>query len=207
MRCWPSPDLSLRTALSAPPRLCARTLAHWLVILAALWLALAAPVRAALIEPLDARISLDEDEVLLAAAFDIDLGARLEDALTRGVTLGFRLECVIERPREYWFPEHIAAYAQNYRLGYSSLTRQYRLSIGSLHQSFATLPDALRALGRVGALPVAERTLLRPATRYDAAVRLTLDASQLPKPFQLDALTSNAWKVESHTRRWSFSTP
>lgn len=162
---------------------------------------------AALIEPTEAQITFEDDDVLLASAFAIDLGPRLDDALTHGIGLSFKLECVIERPRDYWVAEHIASYSLSYRLTYSSLTRQYRVAIGNLQQSFATLPDALRIIGRSSALAIAERGKLQPATRYSAAVRLTLDASQLPKPFQLDALTSNAWKVESTTRRWNFQTP
>lgn len=179
----------------------------WTVALLCSVLITSLTATAALIEPTEAQLTLDDDDALLAAAFTIDLGSRLEDALTRGITLSFKLECVIERPRDYWVAEHIASYAQSYRLSYSSLTRQYRVSIGSLHQNFAALPEALKVLGRASALPVAERSKLLPATRYEAAVRLTLDASQLPKPFQLDALTSNAWKVESKTRRWNFQTP
>ncbi|MBK6636553.1 MAG: DUF4390 domain-containing protein [Rhodocyclaceae bacterium] len=194
MRCWQS--ISAR-ALGVPALLFALLLG----------LLLPLPAKAALIEPTEAQLTLDESDGLLAAAFAIDLGSRLEDALTRGITLSFKLECVIERPRDYWVDEHISSYAQSYRLSYSGLTRQYRITIGSLHQNFASLPDALRLLGRASALPVIERSKLLPATRYEAAVRLTLDASQLPKPFQLDALTSNAWKVESKTRRWSFQTP
>lgn len=171
---------------------------------------LSLPAQAAQIEPLGARITLDEGEVLLGAEFAVDLGSRLEEALQRGITLTFKLECVLERPRDYWLSEHILTYTQNYRLSYSSLTRQYRLSIGALHQNFATLPDALRIMSKIGSLPLAEpaqQARLLPATRYDASLRLSLDNSQLPKPFQLDALTSNAWKIESKTRRWSFTTP
>lgn len=186
-----------------------RGLGRLLTTLLVVWLTLLAAPQALAneIEPQDARLTLEEEDVVLYAEFTINLGSRLEDALQRGIPLSFKLECVIERPREYWVSEHIASYAQNYRLSYSGLTRQYRLAIGSLHQSFSSLNDALRVLGRANAITVAERTQLRPATRFDAAVRLSLDASQLPKPFQLDALTSNAWKVDAKTKRWSFSTP
>ncbi len=159
------------------------------------------------IEPLEAHISVDDEDVSLSAEFAINLGNRLEDALQRGIPLSFKLECVIERPREYWLSEHVTTYSQTYRLSYSSLTRQYRLAIGSLHQSFTALPDALRVLGRLNNLGIAERSVLRPATRYTAALRLSLDSSQLPKPFQLDALTSNAWKIDAKTKRWEFSSP
>jgi hypothetical protein len=41
--------------------------------------------------------------------------------------------------------------------------------------------------------------------RYEAAVRLRLDTTQLPKPFQISALTSRDWSLQSDWVRWSFT--
>jgi uncharacterized protein DUF4390 len=41
--------------------------------------------------------------------------------------------------------------------------------------------------------------------RYEAAVRLRLDTTQLPKPFQITALTSRDWNLQSEWVRWSFT--
>ena len=41
--------------------------------------------------------------------------------------------------------------------------------------------------------------------RYDAAVRLRLDVAQLPKPFQINALASRDWSLQSEWYRWSFT--
>ena len=38
---------------------------------------------------------------------------------------------------------------------------------------------------------------------YAAAVRMRLDVSQLPKPFQLNALASRDWNLSSDWHRWS----
>jgi hypothetical protein len=210
MRCCTNADTRffarLRTALSG---VMIRVMSALMcgVMIAVLALLTTAPSHAAQIEPLEARITLDDGEVLLNADFTIDLSSRLEDALSRGVTLSFKLECLIERPRDYWVSEHTATYTQNYRLTYSSLTRQYRLSIGNFHHNFATLTEAVRIMSRLSNLPIAETSLLRPATPYDISLRLSLDSSALPKPFQLDALTSNAWKLDAKTKRWRFNTP
>ena len=178
---------------------------RWLVFL--VLLAAATLTRASSIEPTTALISFDEDGGSLAAEFSINLGPRLEDALLHGVSLSFKLEFILERPRKYWVSEHITSVARNYRLSYSALTRQYRLGYGGLQQSFATLDDALRSISRVSALPVVDRGTLRAATAYDAAVRLSLDRSQLPKPFQLEMLTSAEWQVDATTRSWRFTSP
>ena len=45
---------------------------------------------------------------------------------------------------------------------------------------------------------------LTKGARYDAAVRLRLDVTQLPKPFQINALASRDWSLQSEWYRWSF---
>jgi len=159
------------------------------------------------IVPTRAAITAADDSYVLAAEFAVNLGARFEDAVVHGVPLYFNLEFVLERPRKYWLNEHIITRTLSYRLTYSSLMRQYRLTTGNLHQNFATLTDALRALSRVSALPVSDRDKLKPGENYEAALRLSLDRSQLPKPFQVDAITDRDWQVESTVWRWKYTAP
>jgi hypothetical protein len=159
------------------------------------------------IEPTRAALSPGDEGYALSAEFAVDLGSRLEEAVARGVPLYFNLEFILERNRKYWVNEHIVSRNLTYRLAYSSLTRQYRLTTGSLHQNFASLADALRVVGRISALPVADRDALKNGESYEAAVRLALDRSQLPKPFQVDAITDKGLQVEAKVLRWQFTAP
>ena len=110
------------------------------------------------IEPAWGKLSSDEDAYALSAEFNIDLGSHIEETVARGVPLYFVLELEITRNRWFWPGEHIAGRSINYRLAYIPLTRQYRLSSGgALHQNFATLSEALHVLGRVAALPIADK--------------------------------------------------
>lgn len=167
----------------------------------ALWLGAA---HAGGIEPTRAQLQPSDDGYALSADFAIDLGPRLEEAVSRGVPLHFSLEFTLTRARWYWADEYVASHNLAYRLSYHALTRQYRLSIGGLHQNFATLAEALRVLGRVGGLIVAERNVLRPGETYTAALRLSLDRGQLPKPFQVDAIVNRDWQVDAKVLRWQF---
>lgn len=183
-----------------------RRLAAWLLTLAA-WLLLAGTPTLALagqIEPKEAALQLAEENYALVADFAIELGPRFEEAVTRGVALHFNLEVVIERPRQLWVAEHVVTRQQSYKLSYSSLTRQFRLSSGGLHQSFDSLSDALRILGRVVSLPVVEKNQLKAGESYQVALRLSLDRNQLPKPFQVDAITDKDWRIDAKTLRWTF---
>lgn len=156
------------------------------------------------IEPKSATLLPDERGHALNVEFAIDLGPRLEEAVGRGVPLNFRLEFTLSRKRWYWIDEHVAGHVTNYRLSYQALTRQYRLSLGGLHRNFDTLEDALQVLERTARLHVMDRPALIPGENYTAAVRLSLDHSQLPKPLQIDALANRDWRVEAKTLRWGF---
>lgn len=159
------------------------------------------------IEPLRAALTPSDDDYVLSAEFALNLGPRLEEAVSRGVPLHFRLEFTLGHPRWYWIEEHLANRTIEYRLTYNVLMRQYRLSTGGLHQNFSSLSEALRVLSRVGALPVAAVSALKPGESYAAALRLSLDRSQLPKPFQVDAIADKDWQVEAKVLRWQFVAP
>jgi hypothetical protein len=156
------------------------------------------------IEPKSATLVPDERGQALNAEFVIELGPRLEDAVGRGVPINFRFEIEITRRRWYWADEHVTGRVLNYRLSYHALTRQYRLTVGSLHQNYDSLADAVMMLGRIGHLHVIDRAELVPGETYRAALRLSLDHNQLPKPLQIDALADSEWRVETKTLRWEF---
>lgn len=174
--------------------------------LALLLILLALPgwAQAGKIEPLEASLAAGDEGYVLSAQFSIDLGGHLEEAVSRGVPLYFQMEFDLMRNRWYWSNEHVAARTINYRLAYNALTRQYRLSNGGLHQNFASLGEALRVLARIASLPVADKSALKLGETYQAALRLSLDRAQLPKPFQVDAIANRDWQVEATTQRWTF---
>jgi hypothetical protein len=62
-----------------------------------------------------------------------------------------------------------------------------------------------RFLSRVISCEVARRDQLAKGVRYEAAVRLRLDVNQLPKPFQMSALASREWTLQSEWYRWSLT--
>lgn len=182
-----------------------RVRALWCRWAATLLLALPLLAAAGEIKVTDAAISAADDGYALDAEFDVDIGPRLEEAVSRGVALYFVVEFELTRPRWYWADEFIAGKIQHYRLSYNALTRQYRLSIGALHQSLPNLEDALRVLSRLRHWHVADKAQLKPGEAYNAALRLKLDLAQLPKPFQVTAIGNKDWNVSAEIRRWSFA--
>ena len=173
--------------------------------LLALWLAAAAvlPAHAQGIDVRKATVTATEDAYVLEAQFDIALTHTLEEVLNKGVALYFLLEFELIRPRWYWFNDRVMQLRQEYRLSYNALTRQYRVGVGNLHQNFGSLAEALDVMSRVRRRQEVDPGTLRKDTTYMAGLRLRLDTSQLPKPFQLNALGSREWYVGSDWYRWS----
>jgi len=50
---------------------------------------------------------------------------------------------------------------------------------------------------------VVDADALDEGTVYEAAIRMRLDVSQLPKPFQINALASRDWNLSSAWFRWT----
>jgi len=155
----------------------------------------------------EARLIAGEEGIALHADFEVVLTPRLENALNKGVALYFTVEFECTRPRWYWLDERVAAVSRSTRVSYHALTRTYRLSTGTLHQSLPTLGEALQVLGRIRHWVVLENGQLSPETKYVAATRMRLDVSQLPKPFQVSALANREWTLASDWARWEFTTP
>jgi hypothetical protein len=164
----------------------------------------AAPAAADTIPVRSAELRVEEGEVLLNAEFNLTFNSTLEEALQKGIPLYFVLEFELTRSRWYWLDERLAQTSFTSRVSYVALTQQYRVSSGLLAQTFNTLEEVERYIGRVNSRPVAQASALTKGQRYDAAVRLRLDVNQLPKPFQVNALASREWTLASGWYRWSF---
>jgi uncharacterized protein DUF4390 len=177
-------------------------------VIAAVVIALALPApaaRADVVPVKSAELRIDEGEVLLSAEFDLALTPTLEEALQKGIALHFVVEFDLTRARWYWLDEKVVEWSVTYRVSYSPLTRQYRVASGPLGQTFESLDDVERFIGRVSSRPVARAEMLTKGARYEAALRIRLDVTQLPKPFQVNALALREWQLASDWHRWSFT--
>ena len=153
-----------------------------------------------------AEIAVNNESYLLNAEFDLELNSTLEEVINKGVPLYFLIDFQLTKPRWYWFPEKISSQMQMLRVSYHALTRQYRLSSGALYQQFATLNEALRTLSKIRNWQVVEKDVLQKNSSYRANLRMRLDTTQLPKPFQVDALTTKEWRLSSDWKRWKVDT-
>ncbi len=146
----------------------------------------------------------NEGRLSIDARFIVELDTVHESALVAGVPLTFVVEFTLTRPRWYWAWRRMADWFDptartEYRLSYHPLTRNYRVSVGSLYRSYETLGEAIRSLGVVRDWQVAERGSVtrKLDSRFAGEISMRLDTSQLPRPLQLSMLGEPDWKLQS----------
>lgn len=144
-----------------------------------------------------------DDNYLLEADIDIVLSAPLEDALNKGIPLYFLLEFELVRSRWYWFNDKAIVLQRQFRMSFNALTRQYRVGVGAFYQNFPTLKESLQFMSKVRRREDLEPGTLNKGAVYSAALRLRLDTSQLPRPFNLNTLGSREWNLGSDWYRWT----
>ena len=145
-----------------------------------------------------------DSDWLLNATFQIELTPGLEDAVQKGVVLYFQTEFDVTRSRWYWFDEKPALAQRLTRLSYQPMTQQYRIASEGFTFSAKTMFEALQAVGSIGGWRVIDGNQIDPSKTYTAALRMTLDLSKLPKPFQVNALNNRDWNVTSDWLRFPF---
>lgn len=181
------------------------------LVLACVWLTFAGLATAAEVEVLKPQFAASDEGYAVSADFQFELSHRLEEAVMRGVVLTFLIDFELTNRRWYWFDDKLASRQMSLRLSYHALTRQYRVAIGGLHQSFATLDEALRVMSRLRSWQVIEKAAdyphIKPGETYRGVLRFKLDVTQLPRPFQISAVGSRDWQISSDWKAWVITLP
>ena len=151
----------------------------------------------------EARIT-DGGQLSASSRFQTELPDQLKQALRRGVPLNFTLGWQLSAPTvaSYRFKfDQLIGDDSNiyYKLTFHPLTNRYRVTVGAFSTDYDTLDAALRAIGAVANWKVLHKGTLSgtEARETKAEIRLLLSTSKLPKPFQINALTSKNWHLDS----------
>lgn len=195
MRCCTKPDSFVRVLQAAATILLSLTLPLSTAVYAE-----GIQIKSIVINPTDEGYQFDAD-------FEIALNPKLERALEKGIVLYFVTELNLVSFRWYWLDERVAQSRVREGLSYYALTRQYRLSRGTLSQNFGTLKEALQALSRVRDRPIIASSELKTDMEYTLELRMRLDISALPKPFQVETLGSREWDFSTGILRWGTKLP
>lgn len=168
-------------------------MAGWCLV-ACLLVAWASPARAGNIDLPLIETSRTEEGVLLSFTVRFELTKAVEEALQKGVPLHFVAESELYRYRWYWRDKRVASASRSWRLAYQPLTRRYKVSFGSLSQTYESLSEALAAVQRVVRWRLAD-PLPAGDDNYYLEFRYRLDTAQLPRPLQIGVGGQADWDL------------
>jgi len=90
------------------------------------------------------------------------------------------------------------------KISYQGLNESIRVTLGTFSLTAATLKQALSAVKTIEDWAVVDSTSVESKQSYQAALRIRLDTNQLAKPFQVNAINSKSWNLQSDWHRFDF---
>ncbi|OZI33435.1 hypothetical protein CEK29_21535 [Bordetella genomosp. 5] len=158
-------------------------------------------------EPVVTRVEpvIRDGKLVIDADIDFPLNEQLRDAASRGVSLYFTADLTITRARWYWFDATVADEHMTWRITYNALTRQWRAGRDELSLPVSSLDDAMDLVRRIRGWEVADASAFEAGERYQGQLRVRLDTSLLPRPFQVNALNSSSWSPTTSWTPFSFT--
>lgn len=168
-------------------------------VLLAVLMAVSGLARAATLELREVEVERNDEGLHLSFTARFDLPRAVEDALQKGVPLHFVAEATTYRSRWYWRDQRVSRAVRTWRLAYQPLTRRYRVTFGSLQQTFDSLSEALTVLQRNAHWKVADSAQLEAGERHYMEVSYRMDTSQLPRPFQIGIGGQADWELSAES--------
>jgi hypothetical protein len=132
-----------------------------------------------------------------------DIRAALKD----GLMLNFDLDVVVSRERRFWLDETVAEYTLRRELLYHAVSDRYVArdvdSQSNDQRSFATLEEALEALGTVEAWPFLLSPQLSANRQYRVSLRAGVRRGRLSDTMRVLLFWTDDWHRESEWFSWS----
>ena len=164
-------------------------------LLALLLMCWTLPVRAQGVELATLHTSKSEGALTLEFVARVTLPKAVEEALQRGVPIYFVAEAQLLRNRWYWRDQRVARVARSWRVAYQPLTSAWRVSLGGLNQTYASLTEAMSAVSRSAGWKLTDLAQLDADKSYTLEFSYRLDSSQLPGPMQFGLGGQGDWAL------------
>ncbi len=147
-----------------------------------------------------------ESSYWVETRLSLELPAVAQEALRNGVALTLALEFELLAEAGTWWQEQRLEQRWRYRISYHTLAQVYQVvsEQEGVLRNYASLSQALLAIGLVEPLPAFKREVLKPGT-YQARLRVRLVTEDLPLPLRLQSYVSRDWVVESPWYGWRLS--
>jgi hypothetical protein len=159
------------------------------------------------LEVRSAYVSVEQGVFQLFARIVYPVNDDIRAALKDGLMLTFDLDVVVSRERRFWVDENVAEYTLRRELIYHAVSDRYVIrdsqpGSGDQH-SYATLEEALEALGTVDAWPFLLSPQLAANRDYRVSLRAGVRRGHLPDSLRVLLFWTDDWHRESEWFSWS----
>ena len=159
------------------------------------------------LEVRSAYVNVEQGVFQLFARVAYPVNEDIRAALKDGLMLNFDLDVVVSRERRFWMDETIAEYTLRRELLYHAVSDRYVArdvdSRNNDQHSYATLEEALEALGTVDAWPFLLSPQLAPNRDYRVSLRAGVRRGRLPDTLRVLLFWTDDWHRESEWFSWS----
>jgi hypothetical protein len=160
------------------------------------------------LEVRSAYVNIDEQGVFqLFARIAYPVNDDIRAALKDGLMLSFDLDVIVSRERRFWVDATVAEYTLRRELLYHAVSDRYVtrdvVPDGAEQHSYATLEEALEALGTVEAWPFLLSPQLSANRDYRVSLRAGVRRGRLPDSLRVLLFWTDDWHRESEWFSWS----
>ena len=161
-----------------------------------------------ILEVRSAYVNVESGVFQLYARVAYPVNDDIRTALKDGLTLTFDLDVVVARERRWWVDDDVANYTLHRELVYHAvsdryLTRDVDPRSSNQQHSYATLEEALDALGTVDAWPILVAPQLSANREYRVSLRAGVRRGRLPDTLRVLLFWTDDWHRESEWFSWS----
>ena len=182
-----------------------------MLLFAALGAGSVSPARAdaldGVLEVRSAYVTVEQGSLQLFARVAYPVNDDIRAALKDGLTLSFDLDVVVSRERRFWVDETIFERTLHRELSYHAVSDRYLTrdldASGNEQHSYATLEEALEALGTFEALPIVTSLQLSPKRQYRVSLRAGIRRGRLSDTMRVLLFWTDDWHRESEWFSWS----
>jgi hypothetical protein len=172
----------------------------------------ATPARAdaldGVLEVSSAYVSVEQGVFQLFARIAYPVNDDIRAALKDGLTLTFDLDVVVSRERRFWVDETVEELKLQRELSYHAVSDRYvardvdpRANVEQ--HSYATLDEALEALGTIDAWPILVSPKVSINRQYRVSLRAGIRRGRLSDTLRVLLFWTDDWHRESEWFSWS----
>jgi hypothetical protein len=177
------------------------------IALLGLVLLLAARVDAANFDIKNATVVLDQRTLRINAHFELPINARIEEALSKGISIDIVIDVNMVKHRWWWRNRLITDHSLRHRIQFHALSRQYLVSglrAGDPSESFGSLSQALVHAGTLDnfTIPLTPKKEIEADARYLLQLRARLDIEALPMLMRPLAYATPSWRLNTGWTEW-----